>query len=82
MRKFSQRNFSHNINHCISIVYYIICRGAMHCAPTYLSIVHYQLLIVNINPVVIVQKLPFLRFYFLSLVSSVFRQQFSVFTLF
>ena len=43
MRKISQRKFSHNINHCISIVYYLFYRDAMHCIPIDLYIVNYQL---------------------------------------
>lgn len=43
LRKISQRKFSHNINHCISIVYYLFYRDAMHCIPIDLYIVNYQL---------------------------------------
>ena len=43
MRKISQRNFSHNINHCISIVYYSFYTDAMHCVPTDLDIINFQL---------------------------------------
>ena len=47
MRKISQRKFSHNINHCISIVYYLFYRDAMHCIPIDLYIVNYQFSIFN-----------------------------------
>jgi hypothetical protein len=43
LRKISQRKFSHNINHCISIVYYLFYRDAMHCIPIDLYIINYQL---------------------------------------
>ncbi len=47
MRKISQRNFSHNINHCISNGYYLYYRDTMHCVPTDLYIVNCQLSIIH-----------------------------------
>lgn len=43
LRKISQRKFSHNINRCISNVYYLFYRDVMHCIPIDLYIINCQL---------------------------------------